>query len=132
MKAGVKFKVASAILTLFTLIGLTIVIYTDLESYPKTAISIMLYVLIPAYGAYGTWFKSPVAILTTLLFFITQSVRRIGYGSLIPHIAPITLSFPVGEFVNGQGYLIDCFAIFMAVFLALLFKQVAFSNKQVN
>ncbi|WP_105168170.1 hypothetical protein [Pseudoalteromonas sp. T1lg23B] len=107
-----KFKVASSILALFTLIGLGVTIYSDFESYLSAVVSILLYVLVPAYGTYGTWVKSRIAILITLVFFISQSVRSVGTDSLIPHIAPITISFPVGDFSSGQGYLIDFFCYF--------------------
>lgn len=128
----VKFKVASSILALYTLIGLGVTIYSDFESDLSALVSILLYVLIPAYGTYGTWTKSRIAMLITLVFFISQSVRSVGTDGLIPHIAPITISFPVGDFSNGQGYLIDLFAISMAVFLAWLLKLVITPNKHIK
>ena len=91
-------------------------------------ISLLLYVLLPAYGAYGTWVKSRIAIPITLVFFVSQSIRSVSSEGLIPNIAPITLSFAVGDFLNGKGYLIDFFAIFMALFLAWLFKVIITSN----
>ena len=124
-----KFKVASFILSLFTLIGLVVITYSNFESDLSALISILLFVLLPAYGAYGTWVKSRMAILITVVFFIFQSVRNVGTDNLFPHIAPITISFPIGDFSNGQGYLIDFFAISMAVFLAWLLKVVITPNK---
>ncbi len=124
-----KFKVASFILALFTLIGLVVIPYSDFESDLSALISILLFVLLPAYGAYGTWVKSRMAILITVVFFIFQSVRNVGTDNLFPHIAPITISFPIGDFSNGQGYLIDFFAISMAIFLAWLLKVVIIPNK---
>jgi len=127
-----KFKVASSILALFTLIGLVIIIYSDFESDLSALISILLFVLLPAYGAYGTWVKSRIAILMTVVFFVTQSVRNVGTDNLFPHIAPITISFPIGDFSNGQGYLIDFFAISMAIFLAWLLKVAMTPNKVIK
>ena len=124
-----KFKVASSILALFTLIGLVVIIYSDFESDLSALISILLFVLLPAYGAYGTWVKSRIAILITEVFFTSQSVRNVGTDNLLPHIAPITISFPIGDFSKGQGYLVDIFAIFMAIFLAWLLKVVITTNK---
>jgi hypothetical protein len=124
-----KFKVASSILALFTLIGLVVIIYSDFESDLSALISILLFVLLPAYGAYGTWVKSRIAILITVVFFTSQSVRNVGTDNLLPHIAPITISSPIGDFSNGQGYLIDFFAISMAIFLAWLLKVVITPNK---
>ncbi|MEW6993818.1 hypothetical protein AADZ84_06065 [Colwelliaceae bacterium MEBiC 14330] len=124
-----KFKVASFILALFTLIGLVVITYSNFESDLSALISILLFVLLPAYGAYGTWVKSRMAILITVVFFIFQSVRNVGTDNLFPHIAPITISFPIGDFSNGQGYLIDFFAISMAIFLAWLLKVVITPNK---
>lgn len=127
-----KFKVVSFILAAFTLIGLGITLYTGVENPLSTVICILLYVLIPAYGAYGTWVQNRGAIFITLLFFISQSVRNVGNGSLIPHIAPITVSFPIGDFVNGEGYLIDFFAIFMAIYLAWLLREINSLKKDVE
>jgi hypothetical protein len=124
-----KFKVASSILALFTLIGLVVIIYSDFESDLSALISILLFVLLPAYGAYGTWVKSRIAILITVVFFTSQSVRNVGTDNLFPHIAPITISSPIGDFSNGQGYLVDFFAISMAIFLAWLLKVVITPNK---
>jgi hypothetical protein len=125
----VKFKVAGSILILFTLIGLFVVIFSDFYSIVSVLIFFVLYVLIPAYGAYGTFVKSRRAIFVSMVFFISQSIRSVGGDSLIPHIAPITLSLPFGDFSNGQGYLIDYFAIFMAIFLAWLLKVLITPNK---
>jgi hypothetical protein len=127
-----KFKIASTILTIFTLIGLGITILTDFESELSLFICIVLYVLIPAYGAYGTFVKSRLAVIISLLFFISQSIRHVSEGSLIPHLAPITISFPLGDFSKGQGYLIDVFAIFMVVLLAWLLKDGMLSHKLMN
>ncbi|GAA6170360.1 hypothetical protein NBRC116592_00300 [Colwellia sp. KU-HH00111] len=124
----VKFKIATYILALFSLIGLIATIYIDFESNLSALISLLLYVLLPAYGAYGTWVKSRIAIPITLVFFVSQSIRSVSSEGLIPNIAPITLSFAVGDFLNGKGYLIDFFAIFMALFLAWLFKVIITSN----
>jgi len=125
----VKFKIASSILVLFTLIGLGVIIFSDFETTEIMLICFVLYVLIPAYGAYGTFVQSRNALLVSFLFFVFQSIRQVDDGNLIPHIAPITVSFPFGDFSNGQGYLIDFFAIFMAIFLGWLLKVVISPSK---
>ena len=127
-----KFNVASSILGLFTLIGLGITISSDFESIASLLVVFLLYVLIPAYGTYGTFVKSRSAILVSIVFFISQSIRNVGSESLMPHIAPISVSFPFGDFSNGRGYVIDYFAIFMAIFLAWLLKVIITANKQIN
>lgn len=118
------FKLASIILALFAVIGLVLCLYLDFESYLNTITSVLLYVFIPAYGAYGTWNKSAISIFLSLMLFILLSIRTVNVDSLIPHISPISISFPIGDFSKGEGYLIDYFAIFMAIFLACLFKIV--------
>ena len=124
-----KFKLASSILALFALIGFWVIVFAEFESNLIVLICVVLYVIIPVYGAYGIWVKSRNGIFVSLLFFVMQSVRSIGTDSLIPNIAPISISVPLGNFSNGQGYLIDFFAIFMAVLLAWLLKEVATPNK---
>jgi len=115
-----KFKVASSILALYSLIGFIGTLYAELG----LLMGVLFYGLIPAYGAYGTWLSSRIAIVISLLFFTSQCIRSIGTDSLLSNFTPITISFPVGDFSNGQGYLIDFFAIFMVIFLATLLKEV--------
>ena len=117
-----KFKVASAIIALYGLIGLGIVIFAGLDNTLTVFLCLILYVVIPAYGSYGAFVKSRRAIVISIVFFMSQSIRNVYHNSLLPHITPISLSFPFGDFANEQGYLVDCFAIFMVVFLAWLFK----------
>lgn len=117
-----KFKVASFILALFALIGLGLASVYDFNSVTSLVMFIVLYVFVPAYGSYGTFSKNYIAISVTMLFFIFHSIRSVGSDSLLPNIAPITISFPLSDFSNGKGYLIDYFAIFMVIFLAWLLK----------
>ena len=123
-----KFKVTSIILGLYTLIGVVISGYSQFEQYGSTLLSILLYVLLPAYGTYGIRLKNKTAIIITLVLFLSQSVRIISADALIPHIAPITISIPLGDFSKGQGYLIDFFAIAMVVWLGWLFREVNSAN----
>ncbi|MFT5755561.1 MAG: hypothetical protein ACI9LM_000270 [Alteromonadaceae bacterium] len=116
------FTVATSIQILFAIIGLGITLYSDIKSDLSTLVCIILFVLVPALGAYGTYFKKPNAILVSLVFFLSQSVRSISTDNIIPNIMPITISFSFGDFLNGQGYLIDFFAISMAIFLAWLLR----------
>ncbi|MFT2089956.1 hypothetical protein [Paraglaciecola sp. 2405UD69-4] len=118
------FKLASCILGVFALIGLWVIISLGFQSSVSAVISVLLYVLIPGYGAYGIWVKSRNAILITLLCFLWQSIRSVGDASLIPYIAPISMAVPIGDFENGQGYLVDFFALFMVLYLSYLFKLV--------
>jgi hypothetical protein len=62
------------------------------------------------------------------VFFISQSIRSIGTDNIIPNIMPISLSVPFGDFSTGQGYLVDLFAMSMAMLLAWLLKRVTFPN----
>lgn len=123
-----KFTIATLIQLLFALIGLGIIIYSDIENDLSIFVSFVLFVLIPSLGAYGTYFKKRSAILISLVFFISQVYRSISTDNLIPNIRAITISFPFGDFSNGHGYLIDFFAIFMAIFLAWLLKEVIALN----
>jgi hypothetical protein len=68
--------------------------------------------------------EEKTTIAVSLVLFIFMSVRRVGEGAMLPHIAPITFSLPIGDFANGQGYLIDVFAIIMVMYMGWLFKTV--------
>ncbi|QIZ77538.1 hypothetical protein [Ferrimonas lipolytica] len=123
-----KYKIAVFIQALFSLIGLALITVSGFNSIKSTLIYFVLYVLIPAYGAYGSCVKSRIAIAISLFFFVSQSIRSVSDSSVIPYIAPLALSFPFGDFSNGQGYLIDFFAIFMALFLGWLLKAISCSS----
>lgn len=117
-----KFKIASAILGLYSAIGLGLVFVLDFEKLESFFISFILFVFIPALGCYGTIKKKRLPIFITILFFVSQSIEFVGDYSLIPHFSPITISVPYGDFSKGEGYLVDYFAIFIAFYLAWLFK----------
>lgn len=117
-----KFIFASFILAIYSLIGIGIVVFSEVEF--KAAVNfysyICLYIVIPAYGAYGIWKHKLNAVLISLLFFLSQSIRVIGRDSWFPFAPPFSLGVPFGNFSVGQGYLVDIFAIAMVIFLALL------------
>ena len=120
-----KFTLAASIQALYALIGLGLTLHSDIPSDLSRLASFVLFALIPAYGAYGTYFRRPGGILVSLIFFISQSIRRVSPDSFVPDVMPITVSFPIGDFSDGQGYLVDVFALFMAIFLAWLLKSVS-------
>lgn len=124
-----KFLVATWIQVIFSMIGAAIIAGSDIEGNLSLVLGVLVFVIIPALGAYGTYFKNPIVILTSLVFFIFQSVRTINADSLIPNIRPISISYGFGDFSTGQGFLIDFFAIFMAIFLAWLLKVIVLPHK---
>ncbi len=127
-----KFKIVSLILSAFTLIGLGLLILTEFDSLVSAMVSSLLYVIMPAYGAYGLWYKRRLAIGVSLMLFVWQSVRRVNPDSVIPHISPITVSVAVGDFSNGDGYVIDFFAIGMVALLAWLLGIKSLINKKAD
>ena len=123
-----KFKIASVILVLFSLIGGGMLLSLTFNSTVETFIVFILYVLIPAYGAYGLLKGKRKAVLMAIFLFAHQSVRPVNNDDLIPDIAPITVSFSMGDFQSGQGYLVDLFAIFMVLLLVWLFRSMVNKN----
>ncbi len=124
-----KFKTTCLLLTLYSLIALGITLHTGFESNITTALFVLFYVIIPAFGAYAALVKNRVALVVAAIFFISQIVRSVSAGSVFPNIAPITISFPMGDFSKGSGYLIDFFAIFMVVLLVWLISEVSTNIK---
>ena len=118
-----KYKIISLILACYGLIGLSIVIFTELASTFVYVIATLFYVIVPTYGAWGVWHQKRIALITSMLLFISQSIRLVDKHSIMPHISPITVSFPITDFSQGSGYLIDCFAIAMFFSLAWLLKE---------
>lgn len=124
------FTLATAIMAIFSFIGLWIVFLEQYNNPHSLILSTLLYVIIPAFGAYGTYFKRPTAILMAAFYFASQIVRCISHDSFLPNVAPITIALPFGDFAQGKGYLIDYFAIFMAIYCSYLFKRTINLKKQ--
>ena len=105
--------------------------FSEFESKPVLNLLpyVVLYILIPAYGSISVWKQSQMGLLISLLFFVSQSIRLIGGDSWLPYSPPFSLGLPFGNFSDGQGYLIDFFAISMAIFLALLLWVLTPLNK---
>jgi len=114
------FKFANAILLVYALIGLVICFVVEFESSVDILQVVLLFITIPLIGAYGVWKRNFIAIAVSIVPFVLQSVRSISPDRFIPNIAPITISIPVGDFSNGNGYLVDFFALFMIVYLTIL------------
>ncbi|NTS77530.1 hypothetical protein HR060_11715 [Catenovulum sp. SM1970] len=116
------FTFARFILVIYALLGIGLVMFYGAEN--KTPLSlivyVLLYIVIPLYGAYSIGKKHVTGVVACLIFFMSQSIRRIGGESELAFKAPFSLGIPFGDFSDGQGYLFDCFAIFIGVLLALL------------
>ena len=122
------FKIASVVLSLYALIGAFICLTFTFDRGVSLVMVSFLFVIMPSFGAYLTWHKKTLGIFSCALLFAFLSVRPVTTDNILPHIAPITLSFPLGDFTQGGGMLIDFFAIFMACFLAWLGKVSMASN----
>ena len=129
-----KFRFASFILSVYSLVGIGIVVSSELET--KAAFNllsyILLYIIVPTYGAYGVWKKNPTCVVVSLLFFTSQSTRVIGRESWFPYPPPLALGLPFGDFSDGQGYLFDYFSASMVIFLVILLWVLFTPNKQIN
>lgn len=129
-----KFKLASSIFALISILALGITL--DSEPENKAIIGVFSYmfifIIIPAYGAYGLWKRSLVGILVSLAFSISQSVKLIGNANWLPFNPPLSLGISIGNFENGSGYFVDFFAIAMAIFLTLLLRSTFLLKKSLS
>jgi hypothetical protein len=118
----VKFRFASLILTVYSLVGIGIVVSSELETNAAFNLLsyIFLYIIVPIFWAYGVWKQNLTCVVVSLLFFTSQSIRAIGGGSWFPYPPPLSLGVPFGDFSDGQGYLFDYFSASMVIFLAFL------------
>ncbi|WP_448555041.1 hypothetical protein [Thalassotalea montiporae] len=114
------YKITSVVLGLYALIGLAVCYFYNFIDWLSLFVAVLNYALLPALGAYWTWQKVRVGMLIAALYFAFQSIRRVSPESFLPHIAPISLSFPLGDFTSGNGLLIDVFAITMVIILLTL------------
>ncbi len=129
-----KFKFASSILAVYAIIALGVFVFSGYEN--KGVINLFsyafLYIVIPAYGAFGVWKHNQSSVFISLLFFSSQSIRTVGGDNWFIYGAPFSLGMTFGDFSDGQGYLVDFFAISMAVLLALLFCILYSANKELS
>lgn len=116
------------------MIGIALVVSSAFDSHATLRIFsyVCIYIIVPAYGAYGVWKQSLASVIISLLFFASQSIRVIGGDSWFPYAPPFSLALPFGDFSDGQGYLFDYFSTSMAIMLALLLWVLLRSNKQVS
>ncbi|WDE12094.1 hypothetical protein [Thalassomonas haliotis] len=127
-----KYKLASAVLALFSLLGIGVIAFSGVEDKAFVDIFsyLVVFVLIPGYGAYGVWYKRRKAMLVTLMVFASLSIREVGLDSWFPYFPPLSLGIPFGDFSDGQGYLADFFAIAMAMSLAILLWPLVVPEKR--
>lgn len=107
----------TAILSLYSVIGAVLLLSQLREGWVYLMVNSMLFVVIPLIGVYGMWRRNRTALLLTLLFFGWQSIRRVNSISWLSERIPISLSWPVGDFANGHGVLLDFFAMIMMVLI---------------
>jgi hypothetical protein len=118
----------------YSIVGLGVFVFSGFEN--KAVIKLFSYafifIAIPAYGAFGVWKHNRSSVFISLLLFASQSIRTLGGDNWFLYAPPFSLSIPFGDFSNGQGYLLDYFAISMTVFMALLLWILFSTNKQLN
>ncbi len=129
-----KFKFVSFIVATYAVIGFCIVAFSQQEvKGTLNYISyLLLYIIVPLYGACGVWKQSLLSVIVCLIFFTSQSIRFIGGETWFPYPPPFSLAIPFGNFAGGQGYLFDYFAASMVVFLAILVRLIFNFNNNTN
>jgi hypothetical protein len=120
----IAFNLAKYLLVIYALTAVAVIVLSPYENNSSLSLAfyILAFILIPLCGAYGAWQQRRKALFISFLFFLSQSIRVIGGGYWFPYPSPISLGVPFGDFSNGQGYLIDFFAIAIAIHLASLLR----------
>lgn len=124
-----SYKIASIILLFFALFGGVINIVTDFDNRYILLLSLVVYVCIPFIGAISCWKKLAPGMVLAVIFFAFLSVRTTSNMSILPHMSAFSIAYPIGNFSEGKGYLIDFFAIFMALFVSYLSKRIVIKSK---
>jgi len=121
-------------IAIYSLVGLGVFVHSGFEN--KALINLfsyaILYLAIPAYGAFGMWRHNKSSVIILLLFFVSQSIRVIGGDNWFLYAPPFSLGMAFGNFTDGQGYLVDYFAISMVLILALLLRTLISSNNKLS
>jgi hypothetical protein len=117
-----------------SILGIGLTLFAELGN--KSIISLLSYIfifiVIPAYGAYGLWKRSLCGVFVSLVFSLSQSVKLIGGSNWLPFNPPLSLGISMGSFENGSGYFIDFLAITMAIFLISLLQSTFNSKKSLS
>ncbi|WP_153914264.1 hypothetical protein [Shewanella sp. TC10] len=83
-----------------------------------------MFIVIPFVGSYCVLKGNRLGLVPLLVLFATQVVRPLPLNELFPFQAPFSLAMPFGNFSQGQGYLVDFFAIAMLLVVAsIIVKQ---------
>jgi len=114
-------------LAIYSIAGIGVVLFFEFEeeSFLSSIFYVFVFILIPACSACGVWQQNKKTLIIPLLLFLSQSIRFIGGEYWFPYFPPISVGMPLGNFANGQGYLIDFFAIIMTIYLAWLLRGLA-------
>lgn len=122
-------KVISLIVALYGCIGFVIVTLTKGEDILALISVGLLFGLLPLYFARGIWLQNKSLLIMTALYFLMQSIKYVGSDILLFNTYPISIAFPITDFSNGDGYLVDFFPIFMALLLIGLYRTVHVNEK---
>ncbi|BBN81486.1 hypothetical protein PA25_14710 [Pseudoalteromonas sp. A25] len=114
--------IASIVLSIYALIGLVITIQLNFDTIFEQLISLLMFFIIPALGVYGSYYKKRWALAVACCYFLFRILKSGGSEHVYFAISPISLSFAFGDFSQGQGYLIDFFAICMTLGLFRLIQ----------
>ncbi len=118
-----------AILGLFVCLSMIV----DNQTLSATTLfsGVICYIVLPIYGIVGVKKKDLTALLVMALLFLFISVRFTGEAAWLPVISPIAISFPITDFPEGEGYLLDVFALLMTGwFCWLLIDVLKHRNRQ--
>lgn len=116
-------RILNLIFVSYSLLGLTFVLLSDWQLISNQIIYSIVYALLPLLGVVALYKKSKLGLLLQLILFSFIGIR---IPSLIPNsllAAPISVAFPVGDFVQGAGALIDLFAIMVTILIAIVIYQ---------
>lgn len=116
-------RILTLIFISYSAFGLISVILSDWKPISNQIMYAIVYALLPLLGIIAVYKKSILGLSFQFILFLLVSIR---VPSLIPNTllaAPVSFSFPVGDFVQGAGALIDLFAIMVTILIAIAIYQ---------
>ena len=122
---GIRYQLTTALLVIIALIALAIVLLTPASntSLFRALAYGAVFVFLPLVAAWGLWSEKTWGILLSMLFYLSQCVKPLAILSWFPFMPPVSLAIPYGNFTQGEGMLIDVYAITITAWLVFLFHS---------
>ena len=118
-------KLLAVLLILYGLIAAMLLMFaqpTQTQWFYQFSYS-LLFIVTPFAGSYCVLKQNRWGIFPLVFLFATQIIRPLTPFEYFPFQAPFSLAIPFGNLSQGEGYLVDFFAIAMLLVVVLMLAK---------